>query len=130
MPPSYSMMLPGRMSTPLIFMSSLGESVGKEPARLLAAHPFRGKKRIGIDRGSIPPALARCHRVDRKMEMRSRRARVSSMAHKGDDLAALYQLTLGKAWRIGRQMGVIVDPLLVGRAFVDREPAAHAVEEL
>jgi hypothetical protein len=34
MPPSYSMMLPGRMSTPLIFMSSLGESVGKEPRAL------------------------------------------------------------------------------------------------
>jgi hypothetical protein len=34
--------LPGRMSTPLIFMSSLGEC-GKEPAQPLAAGLLTGK---------------------------------------------------------------------------------------
>src|SRR4051812_2999167 len=90
MPPSYSMMLPGRMSTPLIFMSSLGESVGKEPARLLAARPFRGKERIRIDRRPIPPALARRHRVDREMEVRAGGTSISAMAYTRDHLATLH----------------------------------------
>src|SRR5690348_13514191 len=111
MPPSYSMMLPGRMSTPLIFMSSLGESVGKEPARALAAGLLSGKQRIGIDRRALPPALARIHRIDREVEMRTGRAGITSVADPCDDLAALHLLALCKARRIGREMRVVVLPL-------------------
>src|SRR5690242_19373329 len=108
MPPSYSMMLPGRMSTPLIFMSSLGESVGKGPARLLARSLLPGKQRVWIDRRSLPPALAWSHRVDGEVEVRPRRACIARMPNPSDDLAALDLLALGKARRIGRQMRVIV----------------------
>src|SRR3954462_4888232 len=111
MPPSYSMMLPGRMSTPLIFMSSLGESVGKEPppARLtgrqikdvpVAARLFPGKQRVGVDRSPVPPALARGHPVDREMEVRARCAGVAGMADLGDDLAALQLLAFVKPRRV------------------------------
>src|SRR5437763_1063787 len=103
MPPSYSMMLPGRMSTPLIFMSSLGENVGKEPARALAAGLLPGKQRVRIDRRAVPPAIVWAHAVDREMEMRSGGARVSGMADASDDLAALHLLPFGKARRVGRK---------------------------
>src|SRR5206468_6456718 len=128
MPPSYSMMLPGRMSTPLIFMSSLGEC-GKEPARSLAARLFPGKQRVWVDRRAVPPALAGRHAVDRKVQVRPGRARIPGMPDAGDHLAALHLLPFGKPGRIGRQVGVVIDPLLVRRSFVDRGPAAHAVEQ-
>ena len=58
-------------------------------ARLLAAGLFPGKQRIGIDRRSLPPALAVSHRVDGEMEARAGRARVARVADEGDDLTAL-----------------------------------------
>src|SRR4051794_30359992 len=129
MPPSYSMMLPGRMSTPLIFMSCLGEC-WKEPRQPLAAGPLSGKQRVWIDRGPIPPSLARSHAVDREMEVGPCGAGVAGVADAGNDLTALDLLAFRKSRRIGRQVGVIIHPLLVGRALVDGEPAARAVEEL
>src|SRR4051795_10309570 len=102
MPPSYSMMLPGRMSTPLIFMSSLRDSVGKEPARSLAAGLLSGKQRVRIDRRSVPPAIARAHDVDCEMEVRPRGACIAGVTDAGDDLAALDLLTLGKTGRVSR----------------------------
>src|SRR4029079_7662487 len=129
MPPSYSMMLPGRMSTPLIFMSSLGEC-WKEPRQPLAAGPLSGKQRVGIDRGPIPPSLARSHAVDREMEVGPGGAGIAGMAHASDDLAALHLLAFRKPRRIGRQVGVVIHPLLVWRTLVDGEPSASAVEEL
>src|SRR5690348_14905145 len=99
MPPSYSMMLPGRMSTPLIFMSSLGESVGKEPRHRAACRPgelsgslarrlFSGKHGVWVDRRSLPPALPRPHLVDREMQVRTGRACIARVADAGDHLAA------------------------------------------
>src|SRR5206468_10420271 len=117
MPPSYSMMLPGRMSTPLIFMSSLGEC-GKEPARSLAARLFPGKQRVGIDRRAVPPALAGRHAVDGEMEVRPGRAGIAGMADAGDHLASLDLLPFGETRRIGRQVGVIIHPLLVRRSLI------------
>src|SRR4051794_20033971 len=113
MPPSYSMMLPGRMSTPLIFMSSLGESVGKEPLQPLAPSLFPGKQGIGVDRRAVPPALTGRHLVDREVEVWTGRVRVTAMAHPGDHLSALQLLPFVEPRRVGRQMGVIIDPLLV-----------------
>src|SRR5690242_15414916 len=113
MPPSYSMMLPGRMSTPLIFMSSLGESVGKEPGRALAADLFSGKHGVGIDRRPLPPALPRRHGVDGEVQMRPGGARVASVSDARNDLAALHLLTLGQARRISGEVRVVIHPLLV-----------------
>src|SRR6266496_1770646 len=113
MPPSYSMMLPGRMSTPLIFMSSLRENVGKEPLQPLAAGLFPGKQRIGIDRGSVPPALASGHLVDREMEVRRGGVRVSGVSDARDHLPALDLLAFGEPRRIGRQVRIIIHPLAV-----------------
>src|SRR5436309_13420788 len=99
MPPSYSMMLPARMSTPLIFMSSLGEC-GKEPARSLAARLFPGKQRVWVDWRPLPPALSGRHRIDREVKMRSRSAGIAGMADAGDHLAALHLRPFGEARRI------------------------------
>src|SRR5438067_11056591 len=128
MPPSYSMMLPGRMSTPLIFMSSLGRC-GKEPARSLAVGPFSGKQRIGVDGRPLPPTLAVAHRIDREMEVRARSAGVAGVADAGDYLPALDLLALGESGRVGREVSVIILPLLVRRGLVNRDPAAAAAEE-
>src|SRR3982751_6880135 len=97
MPPSYSMMLPGRMSTPLIFMSSLGETGGKEPRQHLAAGLLPGKQLVGIDRGAVPPALARRHLVDREVEVRTGGIGVAAMADAPNDLTALDLLSLRQA---------------------------------
>src|SRR5258705_3013231 len=129
MPPSYSMMLPGRMSTPLIFMSSLGESDGKGPRRRLAAGPLSGKQRVRVDRRAVPPAIAWAHLIDREMEVRSGGAGVTAMADAGDHLPALELLALVKPGGVGGQMRVIVNPLSVGRPLVDRGPAKRAVEQ-
>src|SRR6185312_14325661 len=130
MPPSYSMMLPGRMSTPLIFMSSLGEC-GKEPARALARGLLPGKHGVRVDRRPLPPALPRSHGVDREVQVRRRSDRVAGVVDPGDYLATLDLLALGQPGRIALQVGVIVHPLLIGRALVDRDPAtAVAVEQL
>src|SRR6185369_7261840 len=128
MPPSYSMMLPGRMSTPLIFMSSLGES-GKEPPQPLAGAPVSGKQRVGIDRRPMPPALTGSHGVDREMEVRAGRTRVAGMPDLSNYLAALQLLPFVQPRRVGREVRIIIDPLLVGRALVDGDPAAQAVEQ-
>src|SRR3954469_14956252 len=135
MPPSYSMMLPGRMSTPLIFMIAYLPRLGKEPPRQprfggsLAAALFPGKQRVRIDGRSVPPALARRHRIDREMEVRAGGAGIAGMADAGDHLATLDLLTLGEPRRVGRQVGVIINPFLVRRPLVDGDPAAHAVEQ-
>src|SRR6266404_6560613 len=129
MPPSYSMMLPGRMSTPLIFMSSLGENVGKEPARALAADHFPGKHGVGIDRPPLPPALFGCHRIDGEVEVRPRCACVARMAYSGDHLAPLDLLSLGKTRRIGRKVRVVIHPLLVHRALVEGDSTSPTAEE-
>src|SRR5688572_24882234 len=125
MPPSYSMMLPGRMSTPLIFMC---EPL-KEPCGLLAAGLLSGKQREGVDRAALVPFLARLHAVDGEMEVRSARIGVAGVADAADRLSALDLLALGEARRIALQMGVIIDPALVGRADVERDPAAALREE-
>src|SRR3954447_16360961 len=105
MPPSYSMMLPGRMSTPLIFMIAYLPRLGKEPPRQprfggsLAAALFPGKQRVRIDGRSVPPAFARRHRIDREMEVRACGAGIAGMADAGNHLSTLHLLTLGKARR-------------------------------
>src|SRR3954468_22477088 len=98
-------------------------------AALLAATLLPGKQRIGIDRRALPPALARSHRVDRHVEVRTGSAGVAGVAHASDHLAALDLLPLGKTRRVGREMGVIIHPLLVGRALVNGDPAAALAEE-
>src|SRR5947209_14289923 len=118
MPPSYSMMLPGRMSTPLIFMSSLGEMWGKSRSLALAGGLLPGKQRVRIDRRALPPALTRRHRVDRQVKVRAGGACVPCVPDPGDHLTALDLLSFGQPRRVGRQVGIIIHPLLVGRALV------------
>ena len=61
------------------------------------------------------------------MKMRPSRARVAGVTDASDDLAALYLLPLVDARRISREVRVIILPLLVGRALVDRDaPSARA----
>src|SRR3954447_8565779 len=136
MPPSYSMMLPGRMSTPLIFMIACLLETNERAAAgaprfggSLAAGLFPGKQGVRIDGGAVPPALARRHRIDREMEVRAGGAGIAGMADAGDHLATLDLLTLGEPRRVGRQVGVIINPFLVRRPLVDGDPAAHAVEQ-
>src|SRR5215213_6964749 len=116
MPPSYSMMLPGRMSTPEIFMVQRASSTSVRPelvegrswswsegqgfdqlspnglcslkAALLASDPFSGKQRIGVDRAAVIPLLARLHPVDREVEVWPGRAGVTGMPDATEDLPA------------------------------------------
>src|SRR4051794_12115881 len=117
MPPSYSMMLPGRMSTPLIFMIAYLLRLKKEPPRAdpqfggsLPASLFSGKQRIRIDRRAVPPALARRHRIDGEMQVRAVRTRVPGMAHERDHLPALDILAFMQTGRIALQMRIIIHP--------------------
>src|SRR6478735_4863041 len=129
MPPSYSMMLPGRMSTPLIFMSSLGESGGKEPPQPLARGPFPGKQRVGIDRRPLPPALPLPHRVNGEMEVWAGGACIAGVPDAADHLASLHLLTFMQSGSVGREVGVIILPLRIRRALVDRDSAAAVAEK-
>src|ERR1041384_6861607 len=110
MPPSYSMMLPGRMSTPLIFMVC---SLTGESRRLLAAAGVSGKQRVGIDRPALIPALTGGHPVDREMQMRPGGIGVAGAADPADRIAAPQPLALRQPRRVGVQMGVIIDPIAV-----------------
>src|SRR6476469_3096718 len=108
MPPSYSMMLPGRMSTPLIFMIAYLLRLMKEPPRTLAAvwlgplaaGLFPGKHGVWIDRRALPPALTGSHRIDGHVKVRTGSACIAGVADTADDLATLHLLALGKARRI------------------------------
>src|SRR3569833_2311067 len=136
MPPSYSMMLPGRMSTPLIFMIAYlltDERAAADAPRLaapLAVGLFPGKQRVRIDRRAVPPALAGRHAVHREVKVRAGSACVAGMADAPDHLTALDLLPLVQAGRVGGQVRIIIDPLLVGRTLVDGGAAADAVEQL
>src|SRR3954451_12751620 len=101
----------------------------EELAGALAAGLFPGKQRIGVDRGAIPPTLARRHRVDGEMEVRTGRARIAGVTDAGDHLTAFHLLPLGEARRIGREVRVVILPLLVRRALVNRDAPAPAAEE-
>src|SRR5947209_3424169 len=101
----------------------------EELAGALAAGLFPGKQRIGVDRSAVPPTLARRHHVDREMKVRAGGVRIAGMADASDDLAALHLLPLGEARRVSRQVRVVILPLLVGRALVDRNAAAAAAEK-
>src|SRR5213082_3018613 len=101
----------------------------EELAGALAAGLFPGKQRIGVDRSAVPPALARSHLVDREMEVRACRVRIAGMADTADHLAALNLLPLGEARCVSRQVRVIILPLLLGRALVDRDAAAAVAEK-
>src|SRR5687768_6983046 len=125
MPPSYSMMLPGRMSTPLIFMC---EPL-KEPSGLLAAGLLSGKQRERVDRAALVPFLARLHAVDREMQMGPPGVGVAGVADAADRLPALDLLTLGETGRVPLEMRVIIDPALIRRAHINRDPAAALREE-
>src|SRR5436189_4660077 len=127
MPPSYSMMLPGRMSTPLIFMGC--SLLCQDLAGALAGGAAPGKQWVGIDRSPLPPAVGRPHAVDREMEVRARGIRVAGAPDRSDRIAAAHSLALVEARRIGVEMGVIIAPLPIGRADVDGDPAAAATEE-
>src|SRR5438105_14274449 len=96
----------------------------EELAGALAAGLFPGKQRIGVDRSAVPPALARSHLVDREMEVRARRVGIAAMADAADHLAAPHLLPLVQSSRVGGEVRVIIDPLPVGRAIVDGDPAA------
>src|SRR5687768_3120473 len=109
MPPSYSMMLPGRMSTPLIFMEKL---VGLEDCgAALATRPAPGKERVGIDRRALPPALVGAHAVDGEMEVRAFRIGVAGAADTPDRVAAGEALAFAQVGRIALQMRIIKSPL-------------------
>src|SRR5687767_12949150 len=118
MPPSYSMMLPGRMSTPLIFMlvpvckkggqpfDKLRASGLSELVAPLALGLLSGKQRIGIDRRTLVPLVAGAHAVDREMEVRSGLAGIAGLADKADQVAALDPLALLQPGRIALEMGI------------------------
>src|SRR4051794_32831276 len=101
----------------------------KRAGRALAVGLFPGKQRIGVDRRTLPPALARRHLVDREMEVGAGRAGVAGVADAGDDLSAPYLLPLGESRRVGGEVRVVVHPALVGRTHIDRDPAAAVAEE-
>src|SRR5687767_7762566 len=136
MPPSYSMMLPGRIDTPLIFMGDrLMLQRLKEPLRRrcrapserdapLARRGLSGKQRIGVDRGALPPFVARVHAVDRHVKVRPRRIGIARKADKAERGSAPHALPLAQARRISAEVGVIIAPALVVRADIDAEPAA------
>src|SRR3569623_2570227 len=136
MPPSYSMMLPGRMCTPLIFMIAYlrtDERAAANAPRLaapLAVGLFPGKQRVRIDRRAVPPPLAGRHAVHREVKVRVGSACVAGVAHPADHLPTLDLLPLVQAGRVGRQVRIVIEPLLVGRTLVDGGPAADAVEQL
>src|SRR3569623_167542 len=133
MPPSYSLTSPRRRSTPLSFILAYlltDERAAADAPRLaapLAVGLFPGKQRVRIDRRAVPPALSRCHAVHREVEVRAGSARVAGMAYPADHLPALDLLALVQPGRVSGEMGVIVNPLLVGRALVDSSATADAV---
>ena len=63
------------------------------------------------------------------MEVRAGGIGVTGMADAGDDLAALDLLALVEAGLVGRQMRVIIDPVVVARPFVKRDCAKRIVEQ-
>src|SRR5438105_15814112 len=97
----------------------------EELAGALAAGLFPGKQRIGVDRSAVPPALAWRHLVDCEMEVRARRVGIAGMADAADHFAAPHLLTLVQPSRVGGEVRVVIDPLMIGRALVNGDPAAR-----
>src|SRR5690242_13616954 len=136
MPPSYSMMLPGRMSTPLIFMGiHLLERALGQPARppkgapLTVGHRSR-KQRVGIDRLALPPAIAGSHERQAEMKVKDAGRRIAAVADISQHIAGIDSLSLVHARGIAREMGIIILPLPVRRSFVEGRPALVGVKQL
>ena len=63
------------------------------------------------------------------MEVRAICACIAAVADLRDHLAALHHLPFVQTRRVGQKVRVVVDPLLVGGADIDRRSATNGVEQ-